>query len=554
MIIHGFDAAPADADVCIVGSGPAGVTLALELARLGRTVLLLESGLEAPGDAQELSDARIVEQRRHDPMSAAVARRFGGTSNLWGGRSMPLDPIDFTPRPFAQNVRWPIALADLASHYEAACRYATCGENAFDLPALERAKADASFDTRRIERASNKPWFQIAHRAALRDDPRIDIRLGVTLVDILLHENGAVKSLVVAQRDGSRREIAARTYVLAAGGLESTRLLLALQRKAPHLFGGADGPLGRHYMGHVIGEIADIVFHDAETDAAFDFLRDGRGSWVRRRFTPSNATILADDLPNVCFWPVVPPVADPRHRSGPLSAVALALSMPVLGPALAPQAIRDRHLPGGLAWGPHIVNVMRDIPGAVAFVTRFLHARYVSSERISGYFLRNRARRYGLSYHAEQSPRAESRVTLARETDRLGLPRLDIDLRFHRDDAEALLRAHERLRVFLERTGLGRLDYRQPLKEGVAAIDAQMAHGTHQIGTARMGANRREGVVNADLACFDCPNLHVASSAVFPTSGAANPTLTIVAFAVRLARHLDARLAARPALSLCDAA
>lgn len=554
MIGHGLASAPGGADVCIVGSGPAGVTLALELARLGRKVLLLESGLEAPGDAQALSDAQIVAARRHDPMSAAVARRFGGTSNLWGGRSMPLDPIDFIPRPFAQNARWPIALADLAPHYEAACRYATCGDNAFDLPALDRAQADASFDTRRIERASNRPWFQIAHRAALRDDPRIDIRLGVTVVDLLLHENGAVKSLVVAEGDGSRREITATTYVLAAGGLESTRLLLALQRKAPHLFGGAEGPLGRHYMGHVIGDIADIVFNDAETDAAFDFLRDGRGSWVRRRFTPSDATILANDLPNVCFWPVVPPVADPRHRSGPLSAVALALSMPVLGPALAPQAIRDRHIPGRLAWGPHVVNVLRDSPGAVAFIARFLHARYLAKERISGYFLRNRARRYGLSYHSEQSPRAESRVTLARETDRLGLPRLEIDLRFHRDDAEALLRAHERLRVFLERTGLGRLDYRQPVEDCIAAIDAQMTHGTHQIGTARMGANRREGIVNADLACFDCPNLHVASSAVFPTSGAANPTLTIVALAVRLAGHLDARLAARPSLSLSDAA
>lgn len=554
MIAHGLATLHGEADVCIVGSGPAGVTLALELARLGRRVLMLESGLEGPGEAQALSDASIVEPRRHDPMSAAVARRFGGTSNLWGGRSMPLDPIDFEPRPFAQNARWPITLEDLLPHYEAACRYTTCGDNAFTLPALPAARSDAGFDTHRIERASNQPWFQIAHAAALRDDPRIDIRLGATVVDIVLDENGTAQSVLAAERDGTRRKVSAKTFVLAAGGLESTRLLLTLQRRSPDLFGGDSGPLGRHYMGHVIGEIADIVFADAETEAEFDFLRDGRGSYVRRRFTPSDATILAHDLPNVCFWPVVPPVADPRHGSGPLSAVALALSMPVLGPVLAPQAIRDRHLSGPIAWGPHVLNALRDIPATINFVTSFLHARYLAKERIPGYFLRNRARRYGLSYHAEQSPRATSRVRLTQETDRLGLPRLEIDLRFHRDDAEALLRAHGKLAAFLTKTGLGRIEYRQTPDDCIAAIDAQMAHGTHQIGTARMGATRAEGVVGSNLACFDCPNLYIASSAVFPTSGAANPTLTIVALAARLAQHLHARLAAGDNLSLAHAA
>ena len=290
MIRAGLDNLPANPDICVIGSGPAGLTLALEASRLGRSVLMLESGIDRPSAAQDLSDARIVEPRRHDPMSAAVARRLGGTSNLWGGRSMPLDPADFVPRAFAQGATWPIAYGDLLPFYEDACLYASCGENAFTLPPLSRAKEDAAFETHRIERASNRPWFQVAHATALRDDPQIDIRLGATVVDLDLRDTGEVAALTVAAQDGTRHRVCAKHVVIAAGGLESTRLLLAMQRKAPALFGGEDGPLGRNYMGHVIGEIADIIFADAETEAQFDFLRDGRGSYARRRFTPSDST------------------------------------------------------------------------------------------------------------------------------------------------------------------------------------------------------------------------------------------------------------------------
>lgn len=536
-------------ETCIVGSGPAGVTLALELARLGRPSLVLESGARGGGPAQELATAEIVDPAAHDDMRIATARRLGGASNLWGGRSMPLDPVDFAPRAFARGARWPIAYGEIAPFYEAACRYTSCGRPVFRAPAPDLPAADDSFAFDTLERASNIPQFQKAHAAALAQSPLIDVRLGATVVDVALADNGAVEGLVVAGPDGGRRRILADRYVIAAGGLESTRLLLAARRARPDAFGGADGPLGRYYMGHVIGEIADIVFADARFDRAFDFFKDGAGSYARRRFTPSAALQAAHELPNICFWPVVPPIADARHGSGALSAVALALSTPVLGPALIPEAIRTRHLGGPIAWAPHLRNVIVDAPRTAAFLARFTYERYVAAERIPGYFVRNGARRYGLSYHAEQSPRAESRVTLSGETDRLGTPRLRIDLRFHREDAEAVVRAHERLADWLARSGLAEVQYRQPAAENVEAVAARMSHGTHQIGTARMGATRAEAVVDRDLRCFDAPNLYVASSAVFPTSGQANPTLSIVAFAVRLAAHLAERAAAAPAIT-----
>ena len=120
MIRAGVDGAGSAAhDTIVVGSGPAGLTLAMELARLGRPTLVLESGLDRPSKAQELSLAEIVDPSLHDDMRIAMARRLGGTSNLWGGRCMPLDPIDFVPRCFAGEARWPIGYHEVAHYYEA---------------------------------------------------------------------------------------------------------------------------------------------------------------------------------------------------------------------------------------------------------------------------------------------------------------------------------------------------------------------------------------------------------------------------------------------------
>ncbi|MFV0282113.1 MAG: GMC oxidoreductase [Rhodoblastus sp.] len=533
-------------ETCIIGSGPAGITLALELAARGHASLVLESGIDKAGPAQDLADADIVDPAAHDDMSIAVARRFGGASNLWGGRCMPLDPADFEDRPYTHGARWPIGYENIAPYYEAACHYATCGQPVFEapMPGVKTVNDDFAFES--IERASNHPRMQKAHARNLGGSPLVEVDLGATVLGFDFAENGAVTAAHVAGRDGTRGKIRADRFVIAAGGLESTRLLLIARRDRPDMFGGADGPLGRYYMGHIIGEISDIFFLDDRFDDAFDLLRDGAGSYTRRRFTPSPQLQKAAGLPNISFWPIVPPIADPRHRSGALSAVALALSTPGLKNMLLPEAIRIRHVGPHVDVLPHLRNVATDAPHMAAFLLRFVYRRYIASERIPGYFIRNRSMRYGLSYHCEQSPCADSRVTLANDADRLGAARLHIDLRFSREDAEGVVRAHERLADWLERSNIAQVHYRQPVSRNVDAVVARMSHGTHQIGTARMGANRAEGVVDRNLRCFDAPNLFVASSAVFPTSGQANPTLSIIAFAVRLAEYLAKESECKP--------
>lgn len=519
----------------MVGSGPAGIVFALEMARLGKKTLVLESGGLKPSRRQAaLSDAVLLDPSKHDDMSIAVSRQLGGTSNLWGGRCQPYDPIDFRSRPGVDG-RWPIALADLEPFYPIACHYLSAGNPVFK-EAEQNEPTTSAFEVR-LERFSNAPAIQRAFWTDLASSELVDIRLDSTVTSMGYSE-GAITDVTVRDPGGRETSVSVKRLVLASGGLETTRQLLILQRKHPHLFGGTSGALGKYYMGHIIGEIADIVFNHEEIAKKFDFFLDGNGSYARRRFIPSDEIQTADNLLNVAFWPVVPPVADARHGSATLSAVCLALGFAPLGRLLVADAIRKRHIPESIDWWGHVRNVLHGLPEAVAYIPWFFRHRYFSSMRLPGFFVQNTGKRYGLAYHSEHSPNPESRVWLSDEVDPYAMPKLTIDLRFARKDAEALLRAHERLNQWLVDARIGRIEYRQPFAASSDAILDQASHGTHQIGTARMGTDRLNGVVDRDLSTFDCRNLYVASSAVFPTSGQCNPTLTIAALSARLAQKL----------------
>ena len=248
---------------------------------------------------------------------------------------------------------------------------------------------------------------------------------------------------------------------------------------------------------------------------------------------------------NMALWPVVPSISDAGHSSAILSAIYLALAFGPMGRRIIPEALRVRHVPDPAPspW-PHVGNVAGNLATAIPFLLDFLRKRHLTTARIPGFYVRNPAFRYGLCFHSEQWPNPENRITLTNQADRLGLPKAHIAYRFHERDAASILATHDAFAEWLGRSGLGRLEHRLPPEARAAAIVDESKHGTHQIGTTRMARNPRDGVVDRDLRTFESRNLFIASSSVLPTSGQANPTLTAVALALRLAETLAAETGA----------
>ncbi len=530
-------------DVCVIGAGPVGISLALELSRRGKTVLLLESGGAAVRqDLQLLSDAGIVDLRQHLPMDLAVQRRLGGASNLWGGRCVPMDALDFEPRTILNQSTWPITATDLEPFLPLACDYLGCGEPVFEssIPTLNNSRSDFRFD--RIERWSCRPNLRTAYLKELQQSRGLTLCLLATAVGFKFDRDGSARLVQLRGPGNVYAEVRARQFVLAAGGLESTRLLLAAQKEAPNRFGGQDGPLGRYYMGHLDGSVANIVIHSPVLDQGLDYYNDESGVCVRRRFWPTPELQRRLGLTNVTLRPEFPPMHDPSHGNGVLSLAYLGLSIPQLGRLVVAETIRQRHLGNRVVQrAPHWQNIARDFPHVASFFPRYIYRRYIAHSRAHGFFERCPGRRYSLQYHAEHLPHRDSRVTLSDERDAFGLPRLLIDFRFTSADAEPLIRTHESFADWLAATGLGTLYWSVPPAERVGHILNQSKDGRHQIGTTRMAQTQKTGVVDKDCCVFGAHNLFVAGTSIFCSSSQANPTLTAVALAMRLAHKLTAQ-------------
>jgi len=305
--------------ICVVGSGPIGLSLAMELERAGQKVLLLESGDQGPtAAAQALSDAEIDDPVTHVSMDIAVQRSLGGTSNLWGGRCVPFAPIDFERRPAVPHSGWPISMADIAPFLPAACAQVGCGTAEFEQPLPGFVPADADFTFDKLERWTRRPRFSDMYSRHLAKSDAIDLRLCATVTGLELASDGRVARMELSSGD-SRAFVMPGRVVLAMGGLESTRLLLATRRTAPNRFGGEDGPLGRFYMGHLYGIAAEMELRVPAVETRIEYFRDPAGYYMRRRFTPSEELQRRMGLGNGSLCHGYPQMRDPAHRNGSLS-------------------------------------------------------------------------------------------------------------------------------------------------------------------------------------------------------------------------------------------
>jgi choline dehydrogenase-like flavoprotein len=537
------------ADVCIVGGGAAGISLALSLSGQGLTVLLLESGQATPhAPTQALYAGEVSDERLHSPPDKYRQRRMGGSTTIWGGRCVPLDPIDFETRNQVPHSGWPISFEDLMPFYPHANALAEAGRFSYDADdTLGPAAAPMirGFDspivpTNGLERFSCPTDFGKRYARRLQVASDVKVLLGANCTAVRLEADGqSVRELEVATLAGKRWRVAPRAAVLAAGGLETARLLLASRDVAPAGIGNEHDVVGRYYMCHVAGNVGNVVLNGRTNEVRHGYELTPEGVYCRRRFAVAASEQRGRGLANAVARLHFPRITDPRHRNGVLSGLFLARGLISYEYG---RRLNDGILMTPRLYARHLLNVITDPVDTVAFVSHWVTRHTLAQRKFPSVILRNRTNRFSLEMHGEQAPRADSRVTLCEKTDALGMPQLRIDWRYSSSDIESVGRTLDLIAQELERSGAGRLEYsRETLEEDLMRFGA---YGGHHIGTTRMGSDVRTSVVDSDCRVHSVRNLFVAGSSVFPTSGQANPTLTLIALSLRLGRHLSKQLGA----------
>lgn len=528
-------------DVVIVGGGAAGLTLAHALGAAGKSILLLEAGGDKRTKAsQEFYRGELTDEVVHPPTHNYRVRAIGGTSTIWGGRAIPFDPIDFEKRPWVPGSGWPFGEDRLASHYTQAMEASEAGRPEFfpedALPGAQKELApglDGELVRTTIERFSKPTNFWRRYGEELTRSDRVKIVKDAPALHIQLAANGnSVDWIEVAAPDGGRIKVRGRSYVLALGGLETTRLLLASNDVRPAGIGNDSDHLGRNYMSHLCATAGTISFAGSPDGVAYDYARDDEGIYVRRRLWLTEKAQRDFSLLNTTFRTHLPEPADPSHGDAILSAMFLVKDMVLY-------EYSRKFVENPVSWGGrlrHVGNIVSQPFRLASFGTNWLRQRTFAERKLPSVVLGSRDNRYELEFHAEQAPNPDSRLTLSTQRDSLGVPRLKIDWRVTELDLVSLEKSYGLLSRELALRGAGRLDFDRDRL--VFKAKRHGIVGGHHIGTTRMSTDPKDGVVDADCRVHGVGNLFVASASVFPTSGQANPTLTLLALTFRLAEHL----------------
>ena len=528
--------------VLVVGAGPAGIVQALELRRHGVEVTMLAGGADGfNADFQALADAEIVDPNRHAPMQIAVRRALGGTSLLWGGRCVPFDDIDFQTRSYIPNSGWPFDRNTLDPYYHRASRLCETGRFAHTsqevFPDTLRPMIDgfrsSNFSSDTLERFSVPTDFGMRYGDKLRAARNIHVLLHANLTALHLNAGGtSVTGATVKTLTGLSLKVTANTFVLATGGLEVARLLLASNDVQHEGIGNDHDLVGRYYMCHIAGTLGSLTLARPDTVRHHYEVSDD-GVYCRRRLALTSNAQHRLKIGNFIARLHHPRITDPSHRTGSLSFLYIAKAFI---PYEYGKRLHGEESARLKKWLQHATNVLLDLPGTISFLIHWFSRHTLARRKFPSIIVKPQSQRYSIDFHAEQQPNRDSRVTLGDDSDALGMLRLKVDWRYTSADVDTVRRAIGLLAADLHDSGVGTLDYDPSTLE--AEITRYGAYGGHHIGTARMGSDPRSSVVNPDARIHNVDNLFVASSAVFPTSSQANPTLTIVAMALKLADHI----------------
>ncbi|GGY41866.1 GMC oxidoreductase [Parvularcula lutaonensis] len=475
-------------DLCVAGTGPAGMTVALKVAAAGGRVLLLEGGGLGPTpESRAVYEGRNVGTVPYGHIETCRLRQFGGTSGHWAGRCAIFDRVDFEQRDIFDLPGWPISYDETYRHLDEA-------KSILDIPdaelTLEPATPWAEGPFRIGAYAMSPPTrFGVKYKAELEASGNIDCLYNANVTDLRLDENGErISAVVITGYDGREEIVEAAEFVIAFGAMENARFLLNANTQRTEGLGNQNDMVGRTFMEHFNVDFGKVLTTDERFWSEF-VEEDGR--------TPP-------------LMPTVAKMQDADIGNGIITMISAA---------------QQRYY-GRLA--PY-----REARRAIICGVKPLRARV--QENDSSLTCKDE---YFIGTLTEQVPNRESRILVdPDDRDQFGKPKLLLQYEVTDQDWKTIESHAFELGKLLAGKDIARLRVREGLLDRTIGVGAHC----HHMGTTRMSDDAKDGVVDKDCRVHGIPNLYMAGASVFPTGGGVNPTLTLVSLAVRLGEHLNAK-------------
>jgi hypothetical protein len=510
-------------DVCIVGGGPSGISLALELAGKNAKVCLIESGgLKMSRKSQLLNRVKNVGIPYKD-LSSQRGRLLGGTSNLWGGNCIPLDPLDFDKRNIEGRCHWPISYATLEPFVLKAQRLMGIDTAKFGTELLgklgmsDASVADSDFSWKAWQFCEFPFRFGDRFHSELSLSENITVLLNANFVKCSFYDCGIkVKAVTATTLEGKTKQINAVKYVLACGGVENARLLLNLveQKGFPRL--QQMDFVGKNFAEHpnaTIGYLEGPGAAELYKSHKIQYL-DGNKE-VKPGLGISSESQIKHGILNgiISVWPV------PEENSAVTKAKLLL------------ELIRKKEF--GIRF---LVSTFLVLPSIVSLLPHVRH-------RMKGGVISTpyKTDKFEVRLMTETVANPDSQIALMKQRDSVGLKTASLNWQLTRKDRQCFTSIANLAKDHFER----HMDVTLELSDWVNDKDSDWTkhintngHYGHHMGTTKMGFSETDSVVDKNCKLHGIDNLYVTGSSVFPTFGFANPTLTIVALSLRLADHL----------------
>lgn len=541
MDAHTFSSnEPICTDLCIIGAGPAGITIAKEYLNTSVSLCLVESGgWEFDANAQSLSEGTVVGDP-YPPFTQTRWRQVGGSAHLWeaqydyqeyGFRCIPLDDIDFEKRDWIPYSGWPFPRAHLDPFYSRAHKVCQIGPYTYDLQDWTDAKAQpltlSDPMVTKISQYGSRNPFTGEYCEEVKQADHVSVLVHATVTHLETDTDGnTITTAYIRTLSGNTLQIKAKAFVLAGGGIENARLLLLSHQQQPNGLGNHHDLVGRFFMERPMvacGVLRPFSRNLFDQTALYD-IRKTRGTRVLAYLALSEAVIRQEKLMNNGALLFPKPLDRQMQASRSLRKGSTSLrkgKFPETLTHLTQVALGMDYLIQAGVWAS-----IRKLPGLRRGGWSYLP---LEKQRFS---------QFELIYQIEQAPDPNNRVVLGVQCDRLNQPQAEVHWKLNPIDLDTIHRVQVIWQETLKQSRIGKLQLWT--ETGALKFEKPAIH--HHMGTTRMHPDPKQGVVDENGRLHSIANLYITGSSVFPTAGYANPTLTIVALAIRLADHLKAVL------------